>query len=177
VPSGGMPQSPSGGGCNTCLGSGNEHRREVQRALALLGHYKGETDGGFGAGTRAAIKQFQTFEGDPETGTLTEPEHQALLQRAQRVAALLDQPATSPEGVSGDTVKGGAPRYAKAWAAEIVSSTLPPFMSPVPSSGISRASSESFAVSSSATPRLNSRIARQAITASVCASPPSTRTT
>ena len=113
-----MPQSPSGGGCNTCLGSGNEHRREVQRALALLGHYKGETDGGFGAGTRAAIKQFQTFEGDPETGTLTEPEHQALLQRAQRVAALLDQPATSPEGVSADTVKGGAPRYAKAWAAE-----------------------------------------------------------
>jgi TPR repeat protein len=96
----------------------NEHRREVQRALALLGHYKGETDGGFGAGTRAAIKQFQTFEGDPETGTLTEPEHQALLQRAQRVAALLDQPATSPEGVSADTVKGGAPRYAKAWAAE-----------------------------------------------------------
>jgi TPR repeat protein len=96
----------------------NEHRREVQRALALAGHYKGETDGGFGAGTRAAIKQFQTFEGDPETGTLTEPEHQALLQRAQRVAALLDQPATSPEGVSADTVKGGAPRYAKAWAAE-----------------------------------------------------------
>jgi hypothetical protein len=96
----------------------SEQRREVQRALALLGHYKGETDGGFGAGTRAAIKQFQAFDGDPETGMLTEPEHQALLQRAQRVAALLDQPTTSPEGVAADGVRGGAQRYAKGWSAE-----------------------------------------------------------
>jgi hypothetical protein len=38
-----------------------EDRREVQRALRALGHYQGDADGGFGVGTRAAMKEFQAF--------------------------------------------------------------------------------------------------------------------
>src|SRR5579872_790637 len=73
-----------------------DQRREIQRALHLLANYRGEADGGFGAGTRAAVKEFQSYEGDQETGTLSEAERQALVQKAQRLAFLLDQPATSP---------------------------------------------------------------------------------
>src|SRR5581483_10824331 len=48
-----------------------EAKRDIQRALRLLGHYQGEADGGFGSGTQAAIKEFQSFAGLPATGTLT----------------------------------------------------------------------------------------------------------
>lgn len=92
-----------------------EQRREIQRALRLLGHYSGEADGGFGAGTIAAVKEFQNYEGDPETGALSEPERQAMLREAQRVAALLDQPPVSPQGLAASSIKGGDQRYARAW--------------------------------------------------------------
>jgi len=94
-----------------------EEKREVQRALRALGHYQGDADGGFGVGTRAAIKEYQAFEGDSETGILTEAERHRLLELAQRLAVLLDQPASSPEGVIAASVKGDA-RYARGWAAE-----------------------------------------------------------
>ena len=77
----------------------------MQRALRALGHYQGEADGGFGAGTRGAIKQFQSFAGDPDPGTLAEDERKILIDTAERLAALLDQPATSPQGVAAVSVK------------------------------------------------------------------------
>src|SRR6185312_3401021 len=46
-----------------------DQKRAIQRALRVLGHYQGETDGGFGGGTQAAIKEFQSFAGAPLTGS------------------------------------------------------------------------------------------------------------
>jgi peptidoglycan hydrolase-like protein with peptidoglycan-binding domain len=92
-----------------------EAKRDIQRALRLLGHYQGEADGGFGSGTQAAIKEFQSFAGLPATGTLTADEGKTLLAMGQRLSELLDQPPTSPEGVAGSSIKGGEARYARAW--------------------------------------------------------------
>jgi uncharacterized protein len=86
--------------------------------LRMLGHFQGEADGGFGPGTRAAVKQFQSFEGSPETGALSEAERRTLLDMAQRLAAQLDQASVSPEGVSATTIKGAQQRYARAWSFE-----------------------------------------------------------
>ena len=91
-----------------------EQKREVQHALRTLGDYQGDADGGFGPGTRAAIRQFQSFAGDPETGILSEDERKALLDTAQRLSALLDQPPNSPQGVAASSIKGTDQRYAKA---------------------------------------------------------------
>jgi TPR repeat protein len=95
-----------------------DQKREVQRELRALGHYQGEADGGFGAGTRAAIKEFQAFEGHEANGVLSEDERDKLVNMAQQLVVLLDQPPTSPEGVAAATVKGADARYARAWAAE-----------------------------------------------------------
>src|SRR5207249_2278379 len=92
-----------------------EEKREVQRALRALGHYHGEPDGGFGTGTRAAIKQFREFAGSAETGEMTEAERKTLIDMAQRLAVLLDQPVNSPQGVTDASIKGGAQRYARAY--------------------------------------------------------------
>jgi class 3 adenylate cyclase len=93
----------------------DDQRRDAQRALRVLGHYQGEADGGFGAGTQSAIKQFQSFSGDPGTGTLTEAERKTLLDMARRLAVLFDQPATSPQGVAAATIKSVLDRYARAY--------------------------------------------------------------
>jgi adenylate cyclase len=92
-----------------------DQRREVQRALRVLGHYQGEADGGFGAGTEAAVKQFQSFAGDPQTGSLTAAQRVTLLDMARRLSALFDQPASSPQGVAAASIKASAERYARAW--------------------------------------------------------------
>jgi TPR repeat protein len=92
-----------------------EEKREVQRALRTLGHYQGEPDGGFGTGTRAAIKEFREFGGSAGTGEMTEAERKTLIEMAQRLAILLDQPANSPQGVASASIKGGAQRYARAY--------------------------------------------------------------
>ncbi|HML09911.1 MAG TPA: peptidoglycan-binding protein [Stellaceae bacterium] len=92
-----------------------DQKRELQRALRVLGLYQGDADGGFGAGTQEAIRQFQSFAGTPQTGTLTASEHKMLLSMGQGLSALLDQPATSPEGVAAASIKGGDQRYARAW--------------------------------------------------------------
>jgi len=92
-----------------------DQKREVQRALRLLGHYQGEADGGFGSGTLAAIKQFQSFEGVPDTGTLSDDERKRLIDMAQRLSLLLDQPPSSPQGVAAASIKGADARYARAY--------------------------------------------------------------
>jgi TPR repeat protein len=90
-----------------------DERREIQWALRVLGHYQGKADGTFGANTQAAIKRFQSFAGDPETGSLTEAERRNLLDMAQRLSALFDQPAISPQGVAAASIKDGTQRYAR----------------------------------------------------------------
>ena len=81
----------------------------------MLGHYQGEADGGFGSGTLAAIKKFQSFEGVPDTGTLSDDELKRLIDMAQRLSLLLDQPPNSPQGVAAASVRGADARYARAW--------------------------------------------------------------
>lgn len=102
-----------------------DQRREVQRALRALGHFQGEADGAFGMGTQSALKQFQSFLGDPETGTLTRDERKALLDMAQRLAILFDQPATSPLGVAGLSIKNSTERYIRAYNFENGKGTKP----------------------------------------------------
>jgi TPR repeat protein len=91
-------------------------RREVQRALRALGHFQGEPDGGFGSGTRAAIAQFREFDGLAESGAMTAAERAIVLNMAQRLAVLLDQPPNSPEGVAATSIRSAALRYARAWS-------------------------------------------------------------
>jgi predicted nucleic acid-binding Zn-ribbon protein len=107
------PASPEGEANLTA-----EQRREIQNDLRYLGHLRADADGNFGPATRAAIKQFQSFEGNPETGILSEDERQTLRDMAQRLSALLERPAVSPKGVAAGAVNGAAQRYARAYAFE-----------------------------------------------------------
>jgi TPR repeat protein len=107
------PSAPTATAAETELTT--DQRRELQRALRVLGLYQGDADGGFGAGTQEAIREFQSFSGTPQTGTLTASEGKMLLTMGQGLSALLDQPATSPEGVAAASIKGGDQRYARAW--------------------------------------------------------------
>jgi peptidoglycan hydrolase-like protein with peptidoglycan-binding domain len=91
-------------------------RRELQRALRALGHFQGEPDGGFGSGTRAAIAQFREFDGLDESGAMTAAERAIVLNMAQRLAVLLDQPPNSPEGLAATSIRSAAQRYARAWS-------------------------------------------------------------
>ncbi|MBV9587214.1 MAG: protein kinase, partial [Alphaproteobacteria bacterium] len=95
-----------------------EEKREIQRALHTLGHFQGEADGEFGLRSRAAIQQFQAFASDRETGILTADERTMLLDMVRRFMALLEDPATSPKGISAVAIKTGAQRYARAWSSE-----------------------------------------------------------
>lgn len=49
---------------------------------------------------------------------MTDPEASALHDMAQRLSALLNRGATSPDGVPAAAVKGAAALYQRAWAAE-----------------------------------------------------------
>ena len=95
-----------------------DQRREAQTDLVALGHLQGNADGNFGPSTRTAIKQFQSFIGDPETGVLTDAEASALHGMAQHLSALLMRGESSPNGVSAAAVKGAAQRYQRGWTAE-----------------------------------------------------------
>jgi len=110
VPPAAAPPPPAEGEGTWSL----DERREVQQALRALGHLQAEPDGNFGAQTRAAIAQFQSFEGDSETGTLSEEQRRKLLDMAHRLAALLDPAAASPRGITAVSLKGGPQRLAKA---------------------------------------------------------------
>lgn len=48
-----------------------EERKDIQRALAQLGHYAGGFDGVFGVGVERAIRAYQASAGDRQTGRLT----------------------------------------------------------------------------------------------------------
>ncbi|MGF1625397.1 MAG: caspase family protein [Alphaproteobacteria bacterium] len=55
-----------------------DERRQVQRALQLLGHYNSSIDGLFGSGSRNAINAYQQSLGEPATGYLTRDQRAAL---------------------------------------------------------------------------------------------------
>jgi chemotaxis protein histidine kinase CheA len=61
-----------------------DQRREVQRALRLLGHYQAD-------------------------------QRKTLLDMAQRLSALLDQPPQSPQGTAASAVRGAEARFARAY--------------------------------------------------------------
>jgi peptidoglycan hydrolase-like protein with peptidoglycan-binding domain len=115
APASARPSPPPAGGET---GWTNSERREVQRALRTLGHFQGEPDGGFGPGTRAAITEFEAFEGFPESGTLSNAERQRLFDLAQFLAAIVDQAPVSPQGIAAAAVRGAEARYARGWSAE-----------------------------------------------------------
>mgnify|MGYP000601194144 CR=1 FL=1 len=54
----------------TALGLSREQRRDIQRDLAVLGHYNSGIDGLFGPGTRGGIRQWQQANGLQVTGYL-----------------------------------------------------------------------------------------------------------
>jgi peptidoglycan hydrolase-like protein with peptidoglycan-binding domain len=91
-----------------------EDRREIQQALITLGHLRGEPDGNFGSQTPAAIRQFQLFQGDAETGTLTQDERYKLLNMARHLLQLLQSAPVSPKGVTAVSLRGGPQRLLKA---------------------------------------------------------------
>ncbi|HEV2187469.1 MAG TPA: peptidoglycan-binding protein [Stellaceae bacterium] len=94
-------------------------RREIQQALITLGHLQGEPDGNFGSQTPAAIRQFQSFQGDAETGTLSQDERYKLLNMARHLLQLLQCGPASPNGVTAVSLRGGPQRLAKAASLEI----------------------------------------------------------
>jgi peptidoglycan hydrolase-like protein with peptidoglycan-binding domain len=93
-----------------------DQRREVQSALQMLGHLRGEIDGEFGPRTRAAIAQFQSFQGEPETGQLSEADRRQLLDMTRRLGAM-EQPVP-PSGDVGPVPQSGAERLLRAANAE-----------------------------------------------------------
>jgi TPR repeat protein len=83
-----------------------------------MGDLPAGADGNFGPATRTAIKQFQSFLGDPDTGVMIDAERQTLHDMAPRLSALLARDDTSPDGVSSSAVKSLTARYARGWAAD-----------------------------------------------------------
>ena len=95
-----------------------EDRQRIQRALAALGHLAGVADGSFGPGTRAAIKQFQSFQGDEETSQLTQPQRDALLGEATNLSMALERPDRSPRGVPARSLEGSTERWRRGFEHE-----------------------------------------------------------
>jgi TPR repeat protein len=91
-----------------------DEKREVQQALRTLGDLDFVPDGEFGPLSRTAITQFQSFQGDAETGSLTEAERAEVLDMAHRLTALLQSGPTSPSGVAAVSLRGGAARLSHA---------------------------------------------------------------
>jgi peptidoglycan hydrolase-like protein with peptidoglycan-binding domain len=96
-----------------------EDRREIQQALITLGHLQGEPDGNFGSQTPAAIRQFQSFQRDSGTGTLSQDQRYTLLNMARRLLKLLQPEPVSPKGVTAVSLRGGPQRLTKAASLEI----------------------------------------------------------
>lgn len=77
----------------TALAFSLDQRRELQRALSLLGFKTRGIDGIFGAGTRAAIVAWQQKNGEAATSYLTRPQTVRILAQADRRAAELEAEA------------------------------------------------------------------------------------
>ena len=75
------------------LALNRNQRREIQRALTLMGHDTRGIDGIFGSGTRAAITEWQTVAGFDRTGYLTREQIAALSRQAAARAAELEREA------------------------------------------------------------------------------------
>lgn len=75
--------SPSRGSLSSQSGAArtaqhNVDMRRAQERLKSAGFDPGPADGVFGSKTRAALRQYQTAQGLPATGTLDEPTRKAL---------------------------------------------------------------------------------------------------
>lgn len=77
------------------LALSRDQRREIQRALSLLGHDPRGIDGIFGAGSRAAITEWQTVNGFERSGYLTRDQIATLSRQAEVRAAELEAEAES----------------------------------------------------------------------------------
>ncbi|MCR8724837.1 peptidoglycan-binding protein [Frigidibacter sp. ROC022] len=75
------------------LGLSRDQRREIQRALSILGHDPRGIDGIFGGGSRAAITEWQTVNGFDRTGYLTRDQIATLSRQAEVRAAELEAEA------------------------------------------------------------------------------------
>ena len=95
-----------------------DEKREVERGLKLLGYLRSEPDGTFGPTTRAAIKQYQSFEGAEETGLLSNADRDRVLEAARWLSDLFNQRPASPEGIAATSVKGAEQRYSRGWSFE-----------------------------------------------------------
>ena len=75
--------------------------REIQRALAWFGHYRGPIDGDIGPGSRRAKAAWQAAQGTAATGELAPAEAESLLAawRAERDAAGMAEIAVADAGV------------------------------------------------------------------------------
>ncbi|MGF1632055.1 MAG: protein kinase [Kiloniellaceae bacterium] len=94
-----LPEGPSVNLQTASLQAGEgslsaDDRREIQRDLRALGHYRGAIDGSFGQGTRAGIESYQKVAGVEATGYLLPETRTALAGEAaparaeeQRLAA------------------------------------------------------------------------------------------
>jgi hypothetical protein len=100
-------------------------RREAQHDLVTLGHLQGASDGNFGPTSRTAIKQFQAFVGDQESGVMTDAEARSLHDMAQRIATQIARGETSPGGLAASAIQGADLRYQRAWTAEKGSTEKP----------------------------------------------------
>ena len=93
-------------------------RRAVQIALIALGHYRGQVNGEFNAETRSAISRWQAFNGQMETGRVSNEQRAQMLRDQTRLAALLTIPPQSPRGATADAVKGAQARFLRGAAFE-----------------------------------------------------------
>lgn len=69
---------------------GDEDRIALQTDLTLAGFYDALVDGTFGPSTYRALTAFQKWNGDPETGVLTEAALRSLARASQSVVEELD---------------------------------------------------------------------------------------
>ncbi|MGH1367684.1 MAG: peptidoglycan-binding domain-containing protein [Maritimibacter sp.] len=85
APSGQRTSRPSGPA--DAIGLNRTQKTWIQQTLQTDGHYKGAIDGSFGAGSRAAVRSYQTVRGEPATGALSGAQINDLVRRSPTFAA------------------------------------------------------------------------------------------
>ena len=102
-----------------------EDIRQLQAALAALGHYEGEADGVFGWRTRQAVRAWQESLGVPDTGVLSPTDVVVVGAgsiRIARVTARLGESGASPATYTETTLRATA-RLTEAQARELDAGT------------------------------------------------------